>query len=90
MQTTLPAATNCFPDAAVTNYCDLGGFKGFPLAQLVKNLPGMQDLGSIPGLERSPGEGTGNPFQYPCLENPLGERNLAVYSPWGRKSQDTT
>ena len=28
------------------------------------------DLGSIPGLGRSPGEGNGNPLQYPCLENP--------------------
>ena len=27
------------------------------------------DLGSIPGLGRSPGEGHGNPFQYSCLEN---------------------
>ena len=27
------------------------------------------DLGSIPGLERSTGEGNGNPFQYSCLEN---------------------
>ena len=27
------------------------------------------DPGSIPGLGRSPGEGNGNPFQYPCLEN---------------------
>ena len=26
-------------------------------------------LGSIPGLRRSPGEGNGNPLQYPCLEN---------------------
>ena len=29
------------------------------------------DLGSIPGLGRSPGEGNGNPFQYYCLENPM-------------------
>ena len=28
-------------------------------------------LGSIPGLERSPGEGNGNPLQYSCLENPM-------------------
>ena len=28
------------------------------------------DLGLIPGLERSPGEGNGNPLQYSCLENP--------------------
>ena len=29
------------------------------------------DLGSIPGLGRSPGEGNSNPFQYSCLENPM-------------------
>ena len=29
------------------------------------------DLGSIPGLGRSPGEGNGNQLQYPCLENPM-------------------
>ena len=29
------------------------------------------ELGSIPGLGRSPGEGNGNPLQYSCLENPM-------------------
>ena len=29
------------------------------------------DLGSIPGLERSPGKGNGNPLQCSCLENPM-------------------
>ena len=29
------------------------------------------DLGSIPGLGRSPGEGNGNSPQYYCLKNPL-------------------
>ena len=29
------------------------------------------DLGSIPGLGRTPGEGNGNPLQYYCLENPM-------------------
>ena len=29
------------------------------------------DLGLIPGLERSPGEGNGTPLQYSCLENPM-------------------
>ena len=29
-----------------------------------------REVGSIPGLGRSPGEGNGNPLQYPCLENP--------------------
>ena len=36
------------------------------VAQLVKNLPAVQET---PGLGRSPGEGNGNPLQYPCLEN---------------------
>ena len=30
-----------------------------------------EDLGSIPGLGRSPGEGNGNSVQYSCLENPM-------------------
>ena len=30
----------------------------------------VEDLGSIPGLGRSLGEGYGNPLQYSCLENP--------------------
>ena len=30
-----------------------------------------EDLGSIPGLGRSPGEGNSNPLQYSCLENPM-------------------
>ena len=29
------------------------------------------DVGSIPGLGRSPGEGNGNPLQYSCLETPM-------------------
>ena len=28
-------------------------------------------VGSVPGSEISPGEGSGNPFQYCCLENPM-------------------
>ena len=49
-----------------------------------------RDLGSIPGLGRPHGGGHGNPFQYSCLENPQGQRNLTGYSPWGRKELDTT
>ena len=44
------------------------------MAQTVKNLRSMQemgDLGSIPGLGRSPEGGHGNPLQYSCLENPM-------------------
>ena len=43
---------------------------------VVKNPPAnagdIRDTGSILGSGRSPGEGYGNPFQYSCLENPVG------------------
>ena len=48
------------------------------------------DPGSIPGLERSPGEGNDNPFQYSCLENPYGQRSLVGYSPCGHEEFDMT
>ena len=42
---------------------------------MVKNLPANAgvagDMGSIPGLGRSPGVGNGNPCQYSCLENSI-------------------
>ena len=40
--------------------------------KLVKNPPANAgDMGSIPGLGRSPGGGRGSPLQYSCLENPM-------------------
>ena len=42
---------------------------------VVKNLSAnaedIRNMGLIPGLGRSPGEGSGNPFQYSFLENPM-------------------
>ena len=53
-----------------------------PSGASVKNPPAKardrRDAGSIPGLGRSPGGGHSNPLQYFCLENPHGQRNLAV------------
>ena len=53
----------------------------FPLLCIESHFPGcwdgkesayiVGDLGSIPGLGRSPGDGNGNPLQYSCLENPM-------------------
>ena len=37
------------------------------------------ELGSIPGLRRSPGGGHGNPLQNSCLRNPHGQRSLVGY-----------
>ena len=55
------------------------------------------DMGSVPGLGRSPGEGNGNPLQYSCLENPMdqgtweGTKELGRgHSPRGHKESDTT
>ena len=49
---------------------------------MVKNLPANTgDMGSIPGLGRSPGEENGNPLQYSCLENSMdrGAWRATVY-----------
>ena len=48
---------------------------GLPFGSVVKNPPANAgdagDMGSIPGLGISPGEGNGNPLQYSCWENPM-------------------
>ena len=41
------------------------------VAQRVKRLPAMQETRFNPGSGRSPEEGSGNPLQYSCLENPV-------------------
>ena len=45
------------------------------------------DLGLIPRLGRSPGEGNGNPLQYSCLGNPMDRGACLGYSPPGCKEQ---
>ena len=60
--------------------------KGFPGSSAGKEFAcNVRDLGSIPGLRRSPGEGNGCPLHYSDLENSHG-----LYSPWGHKELDTT
>ena len=64
---------------------------GFPGGSIDKESScNAGDLGSIPGLRRSPRGGHGNPLQYSCLENPQGQRGLVGYSPWGCKELDMT
>ena len=38
---------------------------------MIKTVCKVGDPCLIPGWGRSPGEGIGNPLQYPCLENPM-------------------
>ena len=47
----------------------LGGFPGGSDGKA--SVCNAADLGLIPGLRRSPGEGNGNPLQHSCLENPM-------------------
>ena len=47
------------------------------------------DLGLIPGLGRSPGEGNDNTLQYSYWEIPWTEE-LVGYSPWGPKESNMT
>ena len=61
------------------------------VAPAAKNPPAnagdVRDMGSIPGLGRSPGGGHGNPFQYSCLEKcPQGPKDHVFYFSKGMKS----
>ena len=57
-------------------------FLGFPGSSDGKESTcNAEDLGSIPGLRRSPEGGHGNLLQYSFLENAHGQRSLAGYSP---------
>ena len=47
------------------NLCFPGG------AEVKASACNVEDLGSIPGSGRCPGEGNVNPLQYSCLENPM-------------------
>ena len=55
--------------------CFISPFRVFPAGTSGKepafNGRDIRDVGSIPGLGRSPGGGPGNPLQYSCLENPI-------------------
>ena len=60
----------CFPDSSVGKESDNN----------------LEDLGSIPGLGRSPGEGHGNLLTPIFLPGEFhGQRSLAGYSPWSRR-----
>ena len=61
---------------------------------LAKNPPSnagdLREVDSLPGLERSPGRGNGNPLWYLCQENTMDRDAWQATSPWCCKESDTT
>ena len=57
------------------HFCSHLSIPGLPRWQVIKNLSATAgdagDIGSVPALQRSPGEGNGNPLQYSCLGSPM-------------------
>ena len=72
------------------------GFLGFPCGSAGKESAcNAGDLGSIPGLGRSPGEGKGYPLQYSCLENSMAIQSMELqrvrhdWVTWKKKKKKT-
>ena len=74
-------------------FCSIYTARASQVVLVVKKLPAnavdVRDSGSIPGLERPPAEGSGNPLQYSCLEDSMDSWQ-ATYSPWACRELDTT
>ena len=63
---------------------------GFPCGSVVKNPPASAgDMGSIPGLGRSPGEENGNLLQYSCLGNPMDRGEWRATQSMGSQKSET-
>ena len=74
-------SVSCIGRRVLYHWCH----QGFPCGSAGKESAcNVGDLGSIPGLRRSPGERNGYPLQY------SGPEFHALYSPWGHKESDTT
>ena len=56
------------------------------------NAGDIRKVGSVPGSNRVPGVGNGNPFQDSCLESPMDRRPqwATRSSPWDHEESDAT
>ena len=83
-------------ESDMTNQLSLSLHKNFPGGSDGKvSAYNVGDLGSIPGLGKSHGEGNGNPLQDYCLENPMNRRAwqatvLGVPKSWTQLSDFTS
>ena len=80
----LENSMDCIDHGVVKSRTQLSNFGSLHSSVSKESTYNTRDLDSIPGLGRFPGEGNDNLLQYSCLD---GLRNLAGYSPWGRKSR---
>ena len=55
-----------------------------------KSACSVEDMGPIPGVRRSLGEGNGNPLQYSCLGNPVDRGALQATAHGVAKESDIT
>ena len=67
-ETELPMAASCYYKHSKTGFLTIDICAGSVGKESACN---AGDLSSIPGMQKSPGEGNGNPLQYSCLENPM-------------------
>ena len=66
--------------------------KGAPGGSVLRSPPAVQELQEVrlsPWVGKVPGEGSGNPLQYSCLENAMDKKSLAGYSPRGGPESNT-
>ena len=66
-----PYPSRYFSFLSETSYCSPGFPGGASGKEPTYNRGDVREVGSIPGLRRSPGGGHGNPLQYSCLENSM-------------------
>jgi len=75
-------------DILLVSYCKL--HRDFPIAQIVKNLPVMQETGFNPWVRKIPWKRKWQPTPVFLPGQFHEQRSMAGYSPWGRKESDTT
>ena len=85
---------HCVLNPLTLNFEGITSFKSSEVALVVKDPPAnaedARDVGSIPRLERSTGEGNGNPLQYSCLEHPWTEEPGRLQSMGLQRVKDMT